>query len=174
MICFPVSHCGNEASPEQTWDERGWESGQIVWTVGSSEQQVLGCQSNCRSTTNCCHPQHSAKGSLQDLDRWKIEAWKCTQPQWNIYKLQPMNLHWRIIGGEAQTKEGSKWTGTGQVHCFSGICFQCNEQGHKAHQCLNKDQSGNNGKGNSRKKKFNSKCNLWLWETRTQGEGLLV
>ena len=64
-----------------------------------------------------------------------------------------MNLHWRIIGGENQTKEeGSELV----LSAFSGICFRCNKQGHKAHQC----QSGNNGKGNSGKKKFNGKCNL--------------
>lgn len=69
-----------------------------------------------------------------------------------------MNMMWRSLGGTAK-KSGSDKDGKEFImSAFGGICFKCNQKGHKSYQCPKSKEDGASG-GNGGAGKFKGKCN---------------
>jgi hypothetical protein len=71
-----------------------------------------------------------------------------------------MNQLWRQ-GGGSQNKHTGNDGGEMVLAAFGGICYNCQEKGHRANQCPKKDgpSNGNHNVSGNTRGKFKGKCN---------------
>lgn len=73
-----------------------------------------------------------------------------------------MNYHWRISGAEGHDGDKDESTELG-LSSFSGTCYKCKKQGHKAYQCKESGSSyeskPNNGNKGRKGRYFPGNCN---------------